>query len=488
MANKIKQRLITPLSVVAIRPSGQGHSKFFAFKIGFETSYDITRVIIAVHQRNARKMLLCQFIFIDFFLRSTITLDVFAGVKLGWYLATKYLFPTGRKFSFLSITSILGVAFGVIVLFVVSSVMDGFQAEICSKIVGTQGQIKVDSECIIPDSEEVRHVLLSDSSVTHASEYVMGILMLQFGSKTAFPFAKGVDMELESKVVPLKNFIAAGSADAFDDSAVIISSGLANALGVEIGDSVDVYSPLMLQNLQSDELLLPRSFDVIAICNTGWNQVDANFILLSLRAMRELFGMEDGDSHGLIVKLRSGADLEKSVMSLKQKLPGMRVLSWQELNGDFLFVLRLEKTMMIFVLLFILLVASFSIASSLMISVVKKRREIGLLCAFGATKRSISLIFIFEGLGIGLLGSVFGLIFGYVVLAVRNGILAVLVKLSGINDFLLKFYDFAQLPVKYSVGSIAVIVAFTILVCCMAGLIPALVVARLSPSHALRNE
>ncbi|MDR2435883.1 MAG: FtsX-like permease family protein [Puniceicoccales bacterium] len=413
---------------------------------------------------------------------------MFAGVKFGWYLATRYLFPTGKKFSFLSAISILGVALGVVVLFVVSSVMDGFQAEICSKIVGTQGQIRVDSERIIHDSEGVRRVLLGDFSVTHASEYVVGILMLQSGSKSAFPFAKGINVELESEVVPLKSFIVAGSAEALDDSAIIISSGLANALDIGIGDSVDVYSPLMLQNLQSDELLLPRSFDVVAVCSTGWNQVDANSVLLNLKAMRELFGMADGDAHGLILKLHSGAHLEKSMARLRQKLPEMRILSWQESNGDFLFVLRLEKTMMLFVLLFVLLVASFSIASSLMISVVKKRREIGLLCAFGAARRDVALVFVFEGLIIGLLGSALGIVFGYIVLSFRKSILAAIVKLSGINDFLLKFYDFAQLPVKYSVGNVAAIVAFTILICCVAGLMPALAVAKINPSHALRNE
>jgi lipoprotein-releasing system permease protein len=413
---------------------------------------------------------------------------VFAGVKLGWYLATKYLFPTGKKFSYLSAISILGVALGVVVLFAVSSVMDGFQAEICSKIVGTQGQIRVDFKHIVHDLEGIRRILLDDSSVTHASEYAMGILMLQSGSKSAFPFAKGVNVELESEVVPLKNFITAGSADALDDSAIIISSGLASALDVGVGDSVDVYSPLMLQNLQGDELLLPRSFDVVAICSTGWNQVDANSVLLDLKAMRELFGLADGDAHGLILKLHSGTNLEKSVARLRQKLPGMRILSWQESNGDFLFVLRLEKAMMLFVLLFVLLVASFSIASSLMISVVKKRREIGLLCAFGAARRDVALVFVFEGLVIGLLGSALGVVFGYIVLGFRNDILAVLTKLSGINDFLLKFYDFAQLPVKYSIGNVAVIVTFTILICCIAGLLPALAVAKISPSHALRNE
>jgi lipoprotein-releasing system permease protein len=413
---------------------------------------------------------------------------VFANIKLSWYLAIKYLFPTGKKFSFLSVVSIFGVTLGVIVLFVVNSVMDGFQWEIRSKIVATQGQVRVDSNNIIRNFEVIRRRLLNYPFVEHAAPYAMGVLMVQFGNKPAFPFTKGIDVESEANVLPLKNFISAGDLDALDDSAIIVSSGLANTLGVRVGDSVEVYSPLMLQDLQSDELLLPRSFDVVAIYDTGWNQVDANSVLLNLRAMQELFGLEDSDSHGLTLKLRDGENLEKSVVKLRESFPGLRILGWQEMNEDFLFVLKLEKTMMMFVLLFILLVASFSIASSLMIAVVKKRREIGLLCAFGVSKRDVSLIFLLEGFVIGVFGTTLGLILGHTALGFRNNILAILTKLVGISDFLLKFYDFAQLPVKYSVGGITTIVAFTIFVCCLAGLIPALAVAKINPSYALRNE
>jgi lipoprotein-releasing system permease protein len=209
---------------------------------------------------------------------------------------------------------------------------------------------------------------------------------------------------------------------------------------------------------------------------------------MSLRAMQELFAMADDDSHGFTLKLRNGANLGKSVLRLRHNFPELRVLGWQELNSDFLFVLKLEKAMMMFVLLFILLVASFSIAGSLMISVVKKRREIGLLCALGATKREVSMIFLLEGVSIGFLGSVFGLLFGCIAMTFRNGILAILTRLIGINDFLLRFYDFARLPAKYSVSGTITIVLFALLSCALAGLIPALAVAKINPSYALRNE
>jgi ABC-type lipoprotein release transport system permease subunit len=161
--------------------------------------------------------------------------------------------------------------------------------------------------------------------------------------EAAFPFAMGVDAELESTVVPLDNFDIAGGVDALDDSAVIIRAGLASALGIEVGDSVDIYSPLKLQDSQGGELSLLCSFDFVIICSTSWNQVDVNPILLDVKAIREPLGMEDGDSHGLALKLHSCANIEKYVAMLRKRLTGMRILSRQDLNSKVLFVLKLEK-------------------------------------------------------------------------------------------------------------------------------------------------
>ncbi|MDE6432521.1 MAG: ABC transporter permease [Opitutales bacterium] len=411
-------------------------------------------------------------------------------MKFRWCfeLALKYLFPSGKRFPFLSIISIIGVTLGVMILFVVGSVMDGFQSEICSKIVNTQGDIRVDSCGIITNSDQVLRLLESEDNVSAASGYIMGFLMMQFQDLQAYPLAKGVEMHDESKVMPIDKYIVEGDLEQFGDDMVIIGCDLARRLGIKIGDTVEVYSPLTLQDLQNDELILPRSFEVSAIYRSGWNQIDSNFLIFTKHAMEELYGMSDDECHGFSVKLQNIRRAGDTVLSLRHKLPGLRVSSWQEINEDFLFVLKLEKTMMMFVLFFILLIASFSIASSLMISVVKKRREIGLLCALGASLKEIASVFVFEGMIIGIFGCIFGLLFGTIALLFRNLVLAILTKIVGINDLMLRFYDFAKLPVKYSGDSILMIVIFTMLICCLAGLIPALAASKVKPANVLRNE
>ena len=366
--------------------------------------------------------------------------------------------------------------------------MDGFQSEICSKIVNTQGDIRIDSADIIANLGEITQILDKDPNICGASSYIMGFLMMQFDGRQAYPVSKGVNVIDEKAVMPLNKYIVAGNSENFDDNSLIIGAELAKHLGITLGDEVDIYSPLMLQDLQNDEIVLPKSFEVVGIYKSGWNQVDANFLMLTKRAMEELYGMSSEECHGFSLKLRDKAHSVDTILNLRKTLPSLRVCGWQEINEDFLFVLKLEKTMMMFVLFFILLIASFSIASSLMISVVKKRREIGLLCAFGATLKQVASIFLFEGIIIGILGITLGFVFGIVALFLRNSILMLLTKVVGISDLMLRFYNFAELPVKYSVSSTLLIATFTMLICCLAGLIPAWAVFKIKPADALRNE
>jgi lipoprotein-releasing system permease protein len=163
-------------------------------------------------------------------------------------------------------------------------------------------------------------------------------------------------------------------------------------------------------------------------------------------------------------------------------------MSWQEINGDFLFALRTEKTMMFFVLVFILLIAAFSITSALLIAVVRKTGEIGLLRALGATANGCAACFLLQGFAIGAIGSTLGIVFGTVVLRFRNGIVALFTGLCGVEDFMAKFYAFSHMPAHYDCGDVIWVMGLATVLCCMAGVVPAMRAARINPAEALRNE
>jgi lipoprotein-releasing system permease protein len=404
------------------------------------------------------------------------------------YLALKQLFPTGRKVSFFSIVSILGVSIGVMVLFVVQSVMDGFQHNIRTAIVETQGDVCIESDRMMYYTSAIGKILAKFPEIEAVAKYAYGVSMLKCGGHAAFPLVKGIDLENEIKVVALKKFTKLGSLESFDSDSIMISSDLARQICATVGSNVEIYSPNMLVDTDADEFILPKTLKVTAIYEFDCRNADRNIAIISIDTMQELYDLGDG-VHGLSLKLYPGIRAEKLAFELnRQFVRPMRAISWQEMNKDLLFALKMEKTMMLFVLFFILLIVAFSIAGSLVISVVRKTREIGLIGALGGTRIQCAMCFMLQGMVIGIIGGVVGISCGMLVLRFRNDIVAIFVKLCGVEDFMLKFYSFAAMPAKYGIRDIFSIFTFALAVCCVAGIFPAIKVAKINPAEALRNE
>lgn len=155
--------------------------------------------------------------------------------------------------------------------------------------------------------------------------------MLQHANRPQFPMIRGIDSIAEQAVIPLQDFLTYGSLDDFDDAGVFLGEGLARTLKAGPGSVVEVFTPLMLERLKADEVLLPREFTVIGLFRTGSPQVDGNTMISTLRVMQELYGLEDG-VHGLTLKLRPqvNADLYCSDLQAEVLRPGLRAISWLE--------------------------------------------------------------------------------------------------------------------------------------------------------------
>jgi lipoprotein-releasing system permease protein len=407
-----------------------------------------------------------------------------------WYLysAIKQLFPSKRFFSFFSFMSIIGVTLGVAVLIVVQTVMNGFGERIRSTIVATTGEVRIESNGIIYNWPEIQSQLLLRDEIEAVAPYAQGIVMLQHEDRPAFPFIRGVEPDAERRVVRLDDYIVMGSLDDLDDSTVILSEGLAHALGAHPGAVVELYTPLLLERLKADEVLLPMEMEVAGIFRTGWNEIDNNSMLVTLRVMQELYGLEDG-VHGLTLKLAGGADSDRIARLLNESLqPPLQAYSWLDSQRDFLFILQLEKTMISFIIIFIILVASFSIAIALMMTVIRKTREIGLLVAMGARPWEVALGFCFQGLVIGLVGTALGCLFAVLAIHYRNAVVLAFAQLTQSEAAIMRFYQFADIPAHYMAGDFIVVTVFALLISTCAGLIPAWRAARLKPAEALRSE
>lgn len=406
------------------------------------------------------------------------------------YLALKQLFPTGKKFPFFTAISVLGVALGVALLVISTSVMGGFGYEIRRMIVDTQGEVQVRGEGLIADAAGLQARLATVPGVVATTPFAEGVVGLQYEGKPAYPAMQGIDVNRVGQVVPLERFIRAGRLDDLDDDSIIISSKLALSLGARIGSRVEIYSPLLLEKLKNDEVLLPRELRVVGIFEVGHQQLDSSVVLVTLRSMQELYGL-GAAIHGVNVKIAPKLDADVVATRINGALPPAaqaRARSWMEANQDFLFILQLEKNMIFFLLTFIIIVSAFSVTSSLLISVVRKTREIGLLGALGARPVQVAACFCFQGLLIGAVGTLAGLGLGLGTLHFRNELVAAFTRLTASEEVLVRFYQFSQLPAHTAPGDVGLIVACSVVISTLAGLLPAWRAARLKPVEALRNE
>jgi lipoprotein-releasing system permease protein len=404
------------------------------------------------------------------------------------YLALKQLFPSGRRFPFFTFISILGVALGVGLLIVSISVMGGFGREIRNMIVNTQGEVQVRSVGLMDNPRAVVDAVKKVPGVAAAAPFAEGVVMLKRDRQPAFPAIQGIDINHVDEVVPLRRFVVRGSFDDLDDDRVILSYQLAASIGARLGDKVQVYSPLQLEKLQADEVLMPRELEVCGIFEIGHQQLDSSVVLVTLRTMQELYGLGRA-VHGVNVKLSPQADPDRVAREINRTLTvdGM-AKSWMDANQEFLFVLQLEKSMIFILLSVIVVVAGFIIVSGMMVAVVRKTREIGLLGALGGEPRQIAACFCCQGVIIGVVGTLIGLAGGFTIVHFRNEFVAAFTRLTGSQEALERFYQFSKLPAHLAARDLAIIVCGALLVSTLAGLLPAWRAAKLKPVEALRSE
>jgi lipoprotein-releasing system permease protein len=304
----------------------------------------------------------------------------------------------------------------------------------------------------------------------------------------SYPILRGVDVASLGGVFDLGRFMQYGTVDDLDDDAVLLSLTLAEALRAPVGTELEIYSPSMIERLRADEVMLPQVVRVVGIFQVGHQQLDENMAICTLRRMQDLYGNEETVER-ISIRLRPGFNEFEVARELNDTLPaGLRALTWVDAYGNFQAIIQFEKNMVFFLLGFIVIVAALSIMSSLLISVVRKTREIGLLNALGARSRDVAASFCVQGLLLGIVGTAAGLGVGSLVIYYRNAIMRVLANLTAGQDAFREAYGFHYLPSHLAPRDVLLIIVGAILCSALAGLIPAWRAARLKPVEALRSE
>ncbi len=401
------------------------------------------------------------------------------------FLALKYLKPKRTFLSVVTVISVLGVLLGVAVLIIVLSVMSGFDEMWRDKILSFNAHVMVSGYGVIEDENALVDKIAAIDGVTGAAPFVQGIVFVQCRDRIYTPMVRGIDPVREQSVSKIPQNMVAGTFSV-DDDQVVIGRDLAHRLGASVGDKILVYSP---ENFtKTDEIRLPEELRVAGIFEVGMWEFDMGFMIASIQKARELYGLESG-AHAIQVMTKDPYRPDLTAARIADAIgPEYDVQTWMQQNRQLFAALRVEKNMMFFLLIFITVVAAFGITNTLITVTVQKTREIGLLKALGFSNGKIMGVFFWQGWIQGLIGTLSGIGFGLLVLQYRNDLMRLLSTQFHMELFPKELYHLSEIPAVISWSDISVVALVVMVICTLAGVVPAYRAARLDPVSALRYE
>ncbi|RJP82807.1 MAG: ABC transporter permease [Candidatus Zixiibacteriota bacterium] len=405
------------------------------------------------------------------------------------FIARRYLRSKRRTgfISLISYISIAGVTIGVAALVIVLSVMNGFETEVRDRIIGADAHIRLgtlrETGLAAPDS--VAQIVRGMRHVTGVTPYIMDKGMVRRGQRTEGVIARGIDPATVGQVSDLPQHLVAGgmhldrrdATGAENLPGIILGRYLADRLYATLGDTVVLFSPGA-----AGPLAQPRAkqFHVAGIFETGLYEYDDVFAYLSLAEAQDLFRMP-----GLVTGLEVRLDHYERAAEVKDALIaelGMPYFprTWFEMHRNLFSWMKIEKWITFILLSLIIVVAAFNIISSLIMVVLEKRKDIGILKSMGATNAGIRRIFIYEGLAVGVIGTVLGTILGW-----------------GLCNLQMRYHFFSlppdvyflnELPILMQASDFVLVALAALGLCLLAALYPASKAASLVPVEAIRYE
>ena len=408
------------------------------------------------------------------------------GLPFEFFLGLRYLKPKRTFVSVITLISLAGVTIGVWVLIAVIAVMSGFDRELREKLMGMHAHVTL-SGGLIDNSDELVQQAMRLPHVKAAAPFAMGLVLIEYDRRVATPYLKGIDPQREITVSKLGEYIKQGRLDV-EGEKVVIGRELANQYGIVLGDKITVYSPRNIEK-RGEEVYLPLELTVTGIFESGMFEYDVGLIFTSLETAQELYGLGRA-VQGIDVMTDdpiAGASAVARALNARMR-PPLRAQTWAQLNQRLLGAIQVEKTVMFFILTFIIVVAAFGIMSTLITVTVQKTKDIGVLKALGATPGRILRIFLFQGFIVGVIGVMVGVGLGLATVANINSVNHFLSRVLGLELFPRDIYMFTAIPAYLTMRDLWTIALSALVICTLAGLLPALRAARLEPVEALRYE
>ena len=397
--------------------------------------------------------------------------------------------------SFISLTSMIGIGLGVAALIVVLSVMNGFQKELRTRILGVASHLEItgnnnqlsDWQNIAASSAKQQHVLAS-------APYITAQGMLSYGSGVQGAIIRGVLPAAEDKVADIGKHMKAGSLQDLrpGEFGIILGTDLAFALGAQIGDKVVVLAP---QGQFTPTGVVPRlkQFTLVGLFQIGMYEYDAGLALINIDDAAKLYRMGDKVS-GVRLKLDDLFDAPAISAAMSEQLnqspnqSSYYVTDWTQQHANFFRAVQMEKRVMFIILTLIVAVAAFNIVSTLVMAVTDKRADIAIMRTFGASPSSIMVIFMIQGALIGVIGTVVGAFFGVLIALNISTIIPFIEGLFHVQFLAKDVYYISDLPSDLIWSDVSTIVILSFVLSLLATIYPSWKASKINPAEALRYE
>jgi lipoprotein-releasing system permease protein len=392
--------------------------------------------------------------------------------------------------SFISLTSMLGIALGVAALITVLSVMNGFQNELRTRILGVASHVQISGPGdVLAGWQAVAELAASDARVVAAAPYVNVQGMLTFDGAVRGAVIRGILPEREDRVAEIGRHMKSGTLAALKpgEFGIVLGSELARALAVIAGDKLTLIAP---QGQVTPAGIVPRlkQFRVVGIFEIGMFEYDSGLALIHLEDAQKLYRMEDRVS-GVRLKLHDLFESRQVALALMAKLgSNVYISDWTRSHANFFRAVQMEKNVMFIILLLIVAVAAFNIVSTLVMAVTDKQPDIAILRTLGAAPSGIMAIFIVQGALIGVIGTLMG-VGGGVLLALNIDVVVPFLEgLFNVHFLAKDVYYISELPSDLQGGDVIAIAAISFVLSLLATLYPSWRASRVNPAEALRYE
>jgi lipoprotein-releasing system permease protein len=387
--------------------------------------------------------------------------------------------------SFISGVSILGLCLGVGLLLTVLSVMNGFDRELREKILGVMPHGAIYHRYGIDDWHTLSSKLMTDENIIATAPFVELKTMISFRAKATPALLYGIDIEQESKVSIINNFIPASSLEQLSSNkSILIGSGIAKKLNVNVGDHIQLLIPSKINSQNTPKF---KSFLVAGLI-TSKTEIDHSLMIINLAAASQLSDHPTKVS-GIRIKSNNLFSVTDSLHKVVQDLPyGYYYSDWTRTHGNLFHAIQMSKNMVGLLLFLIIAIAAFNVISTLVMVVIDKRSEIAILKTLGATRRDIISIFMVQGTFIGCIGIFLGVLLGVA------GSLSIKSLISWIELFFnIQFLNSDVYPVSYIpsemwIGDFIGVALAAFVLTLLATIYPAWMAGKVEPAVALQED